>query len=373
MKKNRLKGFLTLLFLAVYMTFSNGIYAQQKSIQGKITDVGGDPLPGVSISVEGTTYGTVTNLDGEFQLDVPSEGVLVFSFIGMLTQKMEIGDQTTFNVILKEDIIGLEEVVVVGYGTRMKEELTGAVSTVSSAQIEISSAPSVVSRLQGQVSGVTITSANRPGGDATIRIRGLGTINDPNPLYIIDGVPASPGNNISPGDVESISVLKDASSTAIYGARGANGVVIITTKRGAEGQPARINFSAKSGITSATNQYDLLNTQEYGEALWLQSANAGIVYGDPKFGHPQYGNGPKPVIPNYILPAGASSVDESLYNYPKVTFYKANKEGTDWYDEIYQNGLMQEYDLSLTGGGKGSTYAFSANYYNEEGFIKGHL
>jgi TonB-linked SusC/RagA family outer membrane protein len=370
MKKNRFKGFLTLLFLVVYMSFSNGIYAQQKSIEGKVTDTSGDPLPGVSVIVQGTTNGTVTNVDGEFKLDVPSEGLLVFSYIGMLTHRMEIGNQTTFNVTLKDDVVGLEEVVVVGYGTRMKEELTGAVSTVSAEQMEISTAPSVVSRLQGQVSGVTVTSANRPGGDATIRIRGLGTINDPNPLYIIDGVPAGPGNNISPSDVESISVLKDASSTAIYGARGANGVIIITTKRGKEGQPARINFSLKTGVTSATNQYDLLNTQEYGEALWLQSANSGIVYGDPKFGHPQYGNGPKPVIPNYILPAGASSVDESLYNYPNVTFYKANKEGTNWYDEIYQKGIIQEYDISLAGGGKGSTYAFSGNYYNEEGFIK---
>ena len=366
MKNKSFKRLIAFLFLAVVIAFSNAGYAQQKSIQGKITDTGGNPLPGVSIVVQGTTNGTVTNADGDFQLSVPTAGHLVFSYIGMLTQRMEIGNQTTFNVTLKEDVVGLEEVVVVGYGTRMKEELTGAVSTVSAEQMEISTAPSVVSRLQGQVSGVTVTSANRPGGDATIRIRGLGTINDPNPLYIIDGVPAGPGNNISPNDVESISVLKDASSAAIYGARGANGVIIITTKRGKEGQPARINFSLKTGVTSATNQYDLLNTQEYGEALWLQAKNSGAT----SFDHPQYGNGPKPVIPNYILPAGASSVDESLYSYPDITFYKANKEGTNWFDEIFQNGLIQEYDLSVAGGGKGSTYAFSGNYYNEEGFIK---
>jgi TonB-dependent starch-binding outer membrane protein SusC len=150
----------------------------------------------------------------------------------MIAQEIPIGAQSTINISLQPDMIGVGEVVVVGYGTRMKEELTGAVSTVSAEQMQVSTAPSVVSRMQGQVSGVTITQANRPGGDAIIRIRGIGTINDSNPLFIIDGVPTGPGNNINPNDIESISVLKDASSAAIYGTRGANGVIIITTKRG---------------------------------------------------------------------------------------------------------------------------------------------
>ncbi len=370
MEKRHVRGFLPYLLLAVFMTFTIVVNAQQKTVQGTVTDDTGAPLPGVTVVVKGTTQGTITDVDGNYLLNVPADAnTLVFSYIGMLSQEIEIGDQTTINVTLEPDVIGVDEVVVVGYGTRMKEELTGAVSSVTEEALEISTAPSVMSRLQGQVSGVTITSSNRPGGAATIRIRGVGTINDPNPLYIIDGVPAGPGNNISPSDIESISILKDASSAAIYGTRGANGVVIITTKKGRQNQQPSINFSARSGITQAVNQYDLLNTQEYGEALWLSFNNRGVAPA-----HAQYGSGSSPVIPDYILPAGASegdpATDPALYSYPDYVIFKANKEGTNWYDEIYQNGLIQEYDLSVRGGGQNSTYAFSGNYLDEEGFLK---
>ena len=369
MEKNPLKGFLTLLMMSVFMAFSLGSYAQT-TVTGNVTGEDGAGIPGVSIVVEGTTQGTITDIDGNYVLTLP-EGAeeLTFSYIGMLTQNVEIAGQSTINVVMKADVIGVDEVVVVGYGTRVKEELTGAVSTVSEQEMEVSSSPSVVSRLQGQVSGVTVTSANRPGADATIRIRGVGTINDSNPLYVIDGVPAGPGNNISPSDIESISILKDASSAAIYGTRGANGVVIITTKRGRENQKPSIRFSAKTGVSNAINQYDLLNTQEYADAVWLSFANRGA---DPT--HTQYGSGSSPVIPDYILPGGAmegdASVDPALYSYPDYLIFEANKQGTDWYDEIYQSALTQEYDLSITGGGNKGSYAFSANYLDEDGILK---
>jgi len=367
MEKCCFKGFKTFLFLAIIMAFSLGSYAQ-KTITGTVTDEEGLGVPGVTIVVKGTTDGTITDIDGNYTLTVPAESKnLTFSYVGMLSQEIEIGDQTTINVEMKPDIIGVDEVVIVGYGTRMKEELTGAVSTVSAEKLEATSETSVASRLQGQVAGVTVLSANRPGADATIRIRGVGTINDPNPLYIIDGVPSGPGNNIPPGDIESISVLKDASSAAIYGTRGANGVVIITTKRGRANQQASINFSVRTGVSNATNKYDLLNTNEYAEAVWLSYANRGA---DPV--HAQYGSGPNPVIPDYIYPGGAmqGDVDESTYSYPDNVFFRANKEGTDWYNEIYQTALIQEYDLSVSGGGKNSTYAFSANYLDEDGILK---
>ncbi|WP_321343207.1 TonB-dependent receptor [uncultured Draconibacterium sp.] len=367
MEKNPLKGFLTLLMMSIFMAFSLGSYAQT-AVTGSVTGEDGVGIPGVSIVIEGTTQGTITDIDGNYTLTIP-EGAekLTFSYIGMLTQEVEIAGQSTINVVMKADVIGVDEVVVVGYGTQMKEELTGAVSSVSAEKLETTSETSVASRLQGQVAGVTVTSANRPGADATIRIRGVGTINDPDPLYIIDGVPAGPGNNIPPGDIESISVLKDASSAAIYGTRGANGVVIITTKRGRANQQPSINFSVRTGVTKATNQYDLLNTREYAEAVWLTADMQGVA---PN--HAQYGSGASPVIPDYILPAGAMSgeVDESTYSYPSNVIFKANKEGTDWYDEIYQTGIIQEYDLSISGGGRNSTYAFSANYLDEEGILK---
>jgi len=367
MENKLVRGFLPCFMFAVLMVFSTGAWAQQRTISGTVTDNTGAPLPGVTVVVQGTTMGTVTNVDGVYQLEVPATAdVLVFSYIGMLRQVVEIGNQTTINITLQPDVIGVDEVVVVGYGTRLREELTGAVSSISEEALQISNAPSVMSRLQGQVSGVTITSANRPGGDATIRIRGIGTINDPNPLYIIDGVPAGPGNNINPNDIESISILKDASSAAIYGTRGANGVVIITTKRGRANMQPAINFSVKTGVTQATNQYDMLNTKEYADAVWLSLKNRNM-----ELSHAQYGTGPNPVIPDYILPAGAKTgeVDESNYSFWDNMIFRANKEGTDWYDEIYQNGMIKEYDLSVRGGGQNSTYSFSGNYLDEDGFI----
>lgn len=342
---------------------------QQKTVTGRIADTNGDPLPGVNILEKGTVNGVISGIDGRYSITVASESsVLTFSFIGYITQEAVVGSQTVVDVVLEESVSTLDEIVVVGYTTQVKKDLSGSVSTVSSEQLTVSTAPTAMSRLQGQASGVTVTMANRPGGDATIRIRGVGTINDPNPLYIIDGVPASPGNNISPNDIESISILKDAASAAIYGSRGANGVVIITTKRGSLNQQPTIEFNFRTGATKATTKYDMLNTQEYAEAVWLSRQHNGVTAA-----HAQYGNGATPVIPDYILPAGtmegAASVNPDLYKFPDYQIFKANKTGTDWYDEIYQSGLIQEYDLSVRGGGPTATYSFSGNYLNENGFL----
>jgi TonB-linked SusC/RagA family outer membrane protein len=372
MEKLKLKrqGFTAFVLMTIFMVFSLGSFAQQKSIKGKVTDEAGITIPGASVVVKGTTVGTVTDTNGAYQLNVPASAeVLMVSYIGMRTQEVQIGGRTTVDVTLLAEVVNVDEVVVVGYGTRMREELTGAISSVGSEKMAISTAPSVMSRIQGQVSGVTVTTSNLPGGDATIRIRGIGTINNSNPLYVIDGVPTDPGNNLSAGDIESISILKDASSAAIYGTRGANGVVIITTKRGKEAQQPTFTLNVRSGMSQATNQYDMLNTKEYAEAVWLSFKNRSVA---PS--HAQYGTGTTPVIPDYILPAGAkegaASVNPALYKYPDYQIFKANKTGTDWYKEIYQNAMVQEYDLSASGGGKNATYALSGNYLNEEGILK---
>ena len=370
MKKSKLKGIWkisALLFFSCFLALTT--YAQQKSLSGKVIGEDGAPIPGVTVVVKGTTTGTITDMDGKFAFSAPTTAkILSVSYIGLKSQEIEIGTQTNFNVTLLADVIGVDEVVVVGYGTRKKEEITGSISTVSNEQMKISTAPSVVSRMQGQVSGVTVTSGNTPGSDATIRIHGIGTINNSDPLYVIDGVPVGPGNNINPNDVESISVLKDASSAAIYGSRGANGVILITTKHGRVNQEANITLSVRTGFSQATNQYDMLNTTQYGEAVWLQAKNLGNAPNSS-----QYGKGTAPVIPDYVLPAGTKegdpSVNPSLYNYPDYQIYKANKQGTNWFDEIYRTGIIQEYDLSISGGGAKSTYSLSGNYLDEQGFL----
>ena len=343
---------------------------QKIVVSGRVTDLTGGGLPGVNVVEKGTVNGAMTSADGGFSLTVASSAsVLTFSFVGFTTQEIPVANQTTINVVLLENVSTLEEIVVVGYTTQVRKNLSGSISTVQADALKVAApSTSAMSRLQGQASGVTVVSANRPGGDAIVRIGGVGTINDSNPLYVIDGVPAGPGNNLSSDDIESISILKDAASAAIYGTRGANGVIIITTKRGRAGQQPSIEFNLRTGMHASANQYDLLNTSEYAEAVWLSFQNRGV---SPT--HAQYGTGTTPRIPDYILPAGKMegdpSVSPSLYKYPDYVIFKANKEGTNWYDEIYQKGLTQEYDLSVRGGGNKASYAFSGNYLNENGLL----
>ena len=368
MKKSKLKGIWRISALLLFSCFlALTSFAQQKTLSGTVIGEDGGPIPGVTVVVKGTTTGTITDMDGKFSFSAPTNAkTLSVSYIGLKSQEIEIGSQTSFKVTLLADVVSVDEVVVVGYGTRKKEEITGSISTVSNEQMKISSAPSVVSRMQGQISGVTVNSGNTPGSDAVIRIHGIGTINNADPLYVIDGVPVGPGNNINPNDVESISVLKDASSSAIYGSRGANGVILITTKHGRQNQEATVTLSVRTGISNATNQYDMLNTAEYGQAVFLQKKN-GYSFAN------QYGNGTSPVIPDYILPTAAMegdpAADASKYVYPTNQIIKANKQGTNWFDEIYRTGVIQEYDLSISGGGAKSTYSLSSNYLSEEGFL----
>lgn len=362
------------LLLSLLVFSSITLLAQVREISGRVTDAdNGEPLPGVAVLIKGTTVGTITNIDGVYTLSIPEDAqTLVFTYVGMKTVEENIGGRMAIDLAMVPDVFGLGDIIVTGYATQTRASLTGSVSTMEEDKMELSTAPSALSRIQGQVSGVNVTMANTPGGDATVRVRGLGTINDNNPLYIIDGVPAGPGNTLNPNDIESVTVLKDASSAAIYGTRGANGVIIITTKHGRAGEKTNINVSLRTGLTKAVNQYDMLNTKEYGEILWLIARNKGLVPG-VNYSHAQYGSGATPVIPDYILPAGAfegdPAADPALYTYPDYVIFKANKQGTNWYDEIYRNAKYNEVDLSVSGGSENVTYAFSGNYLDEEGIL----
>jgi TonB-linked SusC/RagA family outer membrane protein len=358
---------IALFFLSMVLS-SSIIFAQEKTITGKVTAEGEGPLPGVNVMIRGTVIGAITDLNGAYTIKVPStSSVLVFSMIGYTPKEVTVGALNTVDMVLESDVKALQEVVVVGYGTRRREELTGSISTVSSKEMKVSTAPSAIGRMQGQVAGVTVTNSNVPGGDAFIRVRGMGTINDSKPLYVIDGVPSDPGSSLNPEDIESISVLKDASSAAIYGTRGANGVILITTKRGTAGDKPNITFSTRVGVSKALNQYDMLNAQEYAESVWLQAKNRGLTPPSAL-----YGSGSAPVLPDYLTPTGKfegdPNTDPSTYSATNI-ITKANKAGTNWYDEIYRTGKTQEYDLSITGGSQKSTYAFSGGYADQQGIL----
>jgi TonB-linked SusC/RagA family outer membrane protein len=352
-----------------------GIVQDAKKVTGKVTDTSGGPLPGVSVVLKGTTNGTISDSNGNYSLsNVSAQAAIQFSFIGMKTQEIVVGGKTTINITLEEETVGIEEVVAVGYGTQKKMSVTGAVSTVENVQLRTMPEANLGSRLQGRVSGVTITNDNSPGGVPQIRVRGYGSINSNEPLYVVDGVPLV-GNldAIDPNNIQSISILKDASSSAIYGSRASNGVVIITTKHGSLGAP-KATFNFRYGIQNWTDNIDLMSPQESADLQWLQFKNDGYKVGDVQWGNTMYGYGATPRLPDYILPAGKmeGEVDESLYRWPSPYFgiVKANKEGTDWFKEIRNpNAPTQEYNLSLSGGTEKGSYSFSAGRLSQEGSV----
>lgn len=356
---------------------SGNLFQQQIEVSGQVTDAQtGDPLPGVNIVVEGTTIGTTTDMDGYYTIQAPRDATLEFSFVGYQQRSIDVNGQENINVQLQPAITEIEEVVAIGYGTRRAGEVTGSVSSVQAADISDISPVDVSETLKGTTSGVTAVESHTPGEGASIRIRGLGTINDADPLWVIDGVPG--GGRVTPNEIESISILKSAAAQAIYGARAANGAILVTTKSGKKNQATQINVTVRNGITRNSNYYDLLNTREYGEMIWLETKNDndGVIPED--FSHPLYGDGPEPDIPEYILPARAESVDHSLYDRQMIhedgddTFIitKANKEGTEWLQEADRDASYKEYALDITGGTENLSYGFMGSYLREEGILK---
>jgi TonB-dependent starch-binding outer membrane protein SusC len=362
------------LFMLSMVLFTGVLLAQERTITGKVTSAKEGALPGVNVIVQGTTIGTTTDINGSYKLIAPAATKeVMFSFIGYQSQVVAIGAGSVYDVVLVENTATLEEIVVVGYSTQTKKSVTGAVSTVTSAALSKETSANPITRLQGKASGVSIINSHVPGGDAIINIRGLGTINNNGPLFVIDGVPTKYGTSqINPNEIESITVLKDATSAAIYGASGANGVIIITTKRGIS-NTSNVTFTARYGVSTIPKMYSLLNTQQYGEMLWLEAKNMGVAPSNIL-----YGSGATPVIPDYVVPAGMMAgnplADPSLYNHtPGAGFYnitQANKSGTNWYDAILRQAPMKEYNISLSGGGEKGTYAFNIGYSTEDGILK---
>jgi len=347
---------------------AEAVQQQKKAITGTIVDAAGVPIIGANIVEIGTTNGTITDVDGKFLLNVENNAIIHISYIGYLEQDINTSGKASFNITLLEDTQALEEVVVVGYGTQRKRDIAGSVSSVSSTDLSIQSVTNMQNLLQGRLSGVSVATSGVPGTSPVIRIRGIGTLGDNAPLYIIDGFPTKSdlAAQINPSNIESVQVIKDAATASIYGARAANGVILITTKQGKAGK-TDFNVKVNMGVQTPTNMPEVLNTQQYGEVLWNAMKNAGLT---PS--HAQYGNGPTPVIPDFILPSGASEgqVDLSTYNTAENQYMRANKIGTNWFDEVYRLAKTMSVDLSAQGGGENSKYFTSANYTSQDAIIK---
>lgn len=307
------------------------------TVSGKITDENGMALPGVNIVEKGTTNGTVSDSQGSYSLNVSSsESILVFSFIGYLTEEVTVANQVTIDMRLAPDAKTLSEVVVVGYGTQEKKDVTGAISSVKGSDIENLPVSSTQQAIQGRTAGVNIVrGGGEPGNPGAIRIRGVGTVNDANPLVIIDGVPIDgPLVDVNPNDIESVEVLKDASASAIYGTRAANGVLIVTTKRGKSGEGLKMSVNGYSGISNRIKSIDVLDASTLATLKRERYTNDGLLV-DPIWEDPQY-----------------------------------QVQKTDWQNEVLDQGTINNLDLSISGGGEKSTFAVSGGIYNEKGMIK---
>ncbi|MFA8433756.1 MAG: SusC/RagA family TonB-linked outer membrane protein [Marinifilaceae bacterium] len=376
--KKSLFSLLILCFIGL-----QSVLAQTREVSGVVTSADdGLSIPGTSVFVKGTSVGTTTDFDGKYSLKVPEDAkTLVFSFVGMTTQEVEI-TSSTINVVMKSDAISVDEVMVVAYGTAKKSTFTGAATQVKAEELENIPVPTFTEALQGNASGIQVNSASGdPGSGSTIRIRGIGSLNaDSGPLYVVDGIVINSGNvsqlhdkddpdglaatdvlsTINPSDIESMTVLKDASATSIYGARAANGVVLITTKRGKSGK-AKINFDAKLGVSYLPNKgYDLMSSGQYfkhyydafrAQGLSVEKANAETIAA-------LSANNPYNVANPYDAKGNLVAGAKLLTN-------------TDWIDKVFRTGKSQEYNLSAAGGTEKTSYFISLGYSDQEGIVGG--
>lgn len=333
-------------------------YAQTE-IHGTVVDQTGETIIGATVMEKGTSNGTVTDLDGNFTVKVDAGKTLVVTYIGYLTQ--EVTAQDGMKITLQDDVLSIEEVVVTGYTTQRKADLTGAVSVVSPSDLAKQNENNPIKAMQGRVPGMNISADGSPSGSATVRIRGIGTLNNNDPLYIIDGVPTKSGmHELNGNDIESIQVLKDAASASIYGSRAANGVIIITTKRGKEGK-VKIDFDASVALQTYTNKMKVLNAKEFGEVMWQGYVNDGLDPNANGLGYRydwSYDAQGNPVLNNvtmdkYLDAAGTTPASD-----------------TDWFDKTTRQGLIQQYNVSLSNGGERGNSFFSLGYYKNKGIIK---
>jgi TonB-linked SusC/RagA family outer membrane protein len=359
MKKNLFQLVCILLVLQTHFTF-----AQSKQVSGSIKDAGGSSLPGVSVTVKGTNQGSVANADGSYKINVPNDkSILVFSYIGFVSQEITVGNRTRIDVSLAEDATNLSEVVVVGYGTQKKSQLTGAISQVSAKQISEMPITSIGQAMQGRVAGVDVSqSGSKPGSVPKILIRGRRSFNAGNdPLYVVDGIPLSAGyEDLNPNDIQSMEVLKDATATAIYGARGANGVVLVTTKRGAIKGKTVVTFDTYGGVSKPLDKIELFDGPEFAEYV-REAYRATNLYKDAA-GNP---------VPTGVVDATADAKIAVLGGDPAVAKGLAAGTNTNYQDLILHNGTMQNHSLGIQGGNEKTQFYISGGYFQDKGISDG--
>lgn len=317
--------------------------ADNVTISGTVVDESGYPIPGVGVLVKDSTTGTTTDLDGLFSLRVPADAVVEFVSVGFETIEIAVNGRADLGTItMKTSSTLLDELVVVGYGSQRKVDLTGSVAIVDADEMKKVSHSNISTMLEGKVAGVQITSDGQPGADPSVRIRGLGSFGSTAPLYVIDGVPMGTTiRDFSPNDIETIQVLKDASAAAIYGSRAANGVVIITTKSGKKDQPMRVDYRGYMGVDQIKKGvYDVMDAEQYGEYVRMAFANSGMD-----------------------APAGYQ-IGNELYLDP-------NEINTDWFDEVFKTGIRQNHNVNISGGGANNTYNVGLDYFSQKGTLEG--
>lgn len=343
-----------------------------------------EPLVGVSVLLSGTSTGTITDQEGRFSLSASEGDVIICSYIGYTQQEILIGVATNLTISLVSGLL-MEEVIVTGYSVDTRRKTPGSASTVVTRDIQIAPSGNVEQQLQGRVAGVNVITNGQPGTTSQVRVRGYGALGGNEPLFIVDGVPVNSVDFLSPGDVASVTVLKDATAASIYGARAAGGVIVYTTKKGQRKQQnLTISYDGMFGVTTPGAGLAVMNPQDQADWTWAAIRNAAISRGEiPEFSHPQYGSGATPILPDYLLVGPNAGVigpldlesQRRLYNIdheagPIYQVVKANKEGTDWYNEVMRHALLKRHHLGISGAGPASRYYLGIGMQDQQGIVR---
>ncbi len=377
MNINKSISFLTCLILINCLG-----YAQYQEIIGTVIDKESDiPLPGVNILLKGTHTGAITDQEGNFSINASPGDTLLFFSMGFLTQEIILRDQDTLFVDLSPNVKTLSEVIVTGYSVDRRRQITGSVATVESQDLTVAPSGNVEQMLQGRVAGLSVITDGQPGTSSQVRIHGYGALRGP--LYIVDGVTTETIDFLSPDDIQSVTVLKDASAASIYGARASGGVVVIATKQGARNQGIQVTYSGITGIAIPGNGPSVLNPFQQAEWTWTAIANTFDRLGlPPDFNHSQYGMATSPILPDWLMVGDSSGILGNIdleaemmkYNIdsrqgPIYQVVPANREGTDWYKAMTRSALIHRHNLGLSGGGENSRYYIGLNAQEQEGTI----